>query len=722
MKRFLALLLASLFAFSMFACSGNTPTEETPDEKVPAGKTFYVSPDGNDANDGSESTPLATLEGAKQAIQKYKNENGLPDGGIEAVFKSGTYKITSTLEFLPEDSGEADKPIIFRAEENAEVIFDGGVTLNGSDFVPASDDIKNRVADENAKKNLLEIDLTAAGCFDLESRTDYGTGWGSDSYRQELYVDNERQVLAQWPNDGAYETKGKYTEKLQLNIPEEKYELWKNAKTIEYYGAPEYDWNMIRAFVGAVLVNEENKTLDIDSSVVSSCDPSKRSTFWVYNIPEEIDIPGEYWWDVQTNKLYYYPDGDLTNKKIVFSQYKDSFILLSGVNHILFEGLTFENARTAAIAGTNMDTAYVNIENCTFRCIGVNAIAFRGYNIYIADNEFYQLGSGGVSLRGGSIAEFKRSDSVVTNNKIYDFGQTYMVYQAGVYTNGLGFTISHNEIFNAPHFAINPDSGETLIEYNDVHDVCKCTSDSGAIYLGRRWDWAGNVIRYNYIHDIIDVAHNGTPLGIYLDDQVSGQHVYSNLLVNVSGNAIGVCSGKYNIVENNIIVNCKNVPISNDQRGLGFAANHCSYPTGYMWGTMLGTEPYSKFMALARPENLLHVEAVKSSIYNIDDPGICSYTVIRDNVSYGDYEIEVYDEIEYSDLYKDELPFDGITSLIPMMRLYNTYEGNEYYPVGTDIGFVDEENSNYFLRDDSRVYRDIPGFEKIQFDKIGIID
>jgi len=269
---------------------------------------------------------------------------------------------------------------------------------------------------------------------------------------------------------------------------------------------------------------------------------------------------------------------------------------------------------------------------------------------------------------------------------------------------------------------VNPDSGETLIEYNDVHDVCKCTSDSGAIYLGRRWDWAGNVIRYNYIHDIIDVAHNGTPLGIYLDDQVSGQHVYSNLLVNVSGNAIGVCSGKYNIVENNIIVNCKNVPISNDQRGLGFAANHCSYPTGYMWGTMLGTEPYSKFMALARPENLLHVEAVKSSIYNIDDPGICSYTVIRDNVSYGDYEIEVYDEIEYSDLYKDELPFDGITSLIPMMRLYNTYEGNEYYPVGTDIGFVDEENSNYFLRDDSRVYRDIPGFEKIQFDKIGIID
>ena len=40
-------------------------------------------------------------------------------------------------------------------------------------------------------------------------------------------------------------------------------------------------------------------------------------------------------------------------------------------------------------------------------------------------------------------------------------------------------------------------------------------SDCGAIYSGRDWSWRGNVIRNNYIHDIIgygmksvDVAKN----------------------------------------------------------------------------------------------------------------------------------------------------------------------------------------------------------------------
>ena len=156
MKKVLALLMAIFLSVSFFACSGTTPPDDSGDTntEIPAGKTFFVSPDGDDANDGSETAPLATLAGAKNAINKYKQENGLPDGGIEAVFKAGTYKITSTLEFLPEDSGEAGKPIIFRAEKDAEVIFDGGVTLKGSDFVPASDEIKNRVPDENAKKNL----------------------------------------------------------------------------------------------------------------------------------------------------------------------------------------------------------------------------------------------------------------------------------------------------------------------------------------------------------------------------------------------------------------------------------------------------------------------------------------------------------------------------------------------------------------------------------------
>ncbi len=37
----------------------------------------------------------------------------------------------------------------------------------------------------------------------------------------------------------------------------------------------------------------------------------------------------------------------------------------------------------------------------------------------------------------------------------------------------------------------------------------------------------------------------------------------------------------------------------------------------------------------------------------------------------------------------------------------------------TDPGFVDPESGNYSLRDDSRVFRDIPGFENIDYASIG---
>ena len=55
---------------------------------------------------------------------------------------------------------------------------------------------------------------------------------------------------------------------------------------------------------------------------------------------------------------------------------------------------------------------------------------------------------------------------------------------------------------------------------------------------------------------------------------------------------------------------------------------------------------------------------------------------------------------------------------VPLSRLYGTVEGNVYYPEGTDIGLVLSDDGSVSLSDGSRVYRDIPGFERIPFDRI----
>ncbi|MBO4220735.1 MAG: hypothetical protein J5933_07415, partial [Clostridia bacterium] len=146
MKRFLAFVLAVLVilsALSFFSCDGGISSgdpEETgkestavsDDEKPPAGKVFYVSAEGSDENEGNEAHPLLTLEGARRAVSEYRRSSGLPEGGIEVIFEPGTYRVDSQTVFTADDSGDADRPVVYRAKEKGSVIFDGGVRIDPS--------------------------------------------------------------------------------------------------------------------------------------------------------------------------------------------------------------------------------------------------------------------------------------------------------------------------------------------------------------------------------------------------------------------------------------------------------------------------------------------------------------------------------------------------------------------------------------------------------------
>ncbi len=50
--------------------------------------------------------------------------------------------------------------------------------------------------------------------------------------------------------------------------------------------------------------------------------------------------------------------------------------------------------------------------------------------------------------------------------------------------------------------AIGWSGNENIIEFNEIYNVVLETNDAGAIYSGRDPSMQGNVIRYNYFHDI----------------------------------------------------------------------------------------------------------------------------------------------------------------------------------------------------------------------------
>lgn len=51
---------------------------------------------------------------------------------------------------------------------------------------------------------------------------------------------------------------------------------------------------------------------------------------------------------------------------------------------------------------------------------------------------------------------------------------------------------------------------------------------------------------------------------------------------------------------------------------------------------------------------------------------------------------------------------------------YGIFESVNNFQTDTDPGFVDFENENFMLKKDSQVYKKLPDFEAIPFDKIGL--
>ncbi|MBO4220416.1 MAG: hypothetical protein J5933_05790, partial [Clostridia bacterium] len=217
----------------------------------------------------------------------------------------------------------------------------------------------------------------------------------------------------------------------------------------------------------------------------------------------------------------------------------------------------------------------------------------------------------------------------------------------------------------------------------------------GAVYSGRRWDWSGNILRFNLIEDIVDTTFGASPNGIYLDDNLSGQICYGNIFSNVSGLSYHIGGGKKNYISNNIFIGGR--PISWDDRGTGnqFAHDAVTYPNGSMWSGILRNVNYlSDIQRFSVPENLLMIEQTGFSIFERpDDPGSPAYGIVRNNLYIGDRD------------YLIRSVGNG------------TAECNLVY--AEDPGFVDLENGNFNLKDDSRVFRDLPGFENIDSTKIG---
>src|SRR5436190_21269063 len=98
---------------------------------VEPARRYYVAPDGNDRNAGTENKPFATIQRARDAIRELTKAAALPVGGVEVLLRGGTYRLKEPLTFGPEDSGRPDAPIVYAAWGSQLPVLSGGVSLDG---------------------------------------------------------------------------------------------------------------------------------------------------------------------------------------------------------------------------------------------------------------------------------------------------------------------------------------------------------------------------------------------------------------------------------------------------------------------------------------------------------------------------------------------------------------------------------------------------------------
>ena len=480
MKKHLFSVLFCLFALSLAAR-----------------QTWIVSPAGRDDNEGTLKRPLRSIEAALAKAAAAE------DAEVEILFRAGTYYLPATVRIEAVDF--AGKKLSLASYPGETAVFSGG------------------------KRLFPDWKATEAG---------YWKASVDESSIDQLYIDGKKRVLARYPN---------YSEGECLNgtaadaLSARKVASWKNPQGGFIHALHQGRWgSMHYAITGkqdTLLTYEGGEQMNRPS-------PMHPQYRFVENIFEELDAPGEWFFDKKEKVLYYYPlPGEDMRKTVVETAALAHILELSGtpdclLKNVTVRGIRFEHAlrtvmfpyerlmrsdwsiyRGAALVLENTEDCVVS--GCEFTNLGGNALFVSRYNrnARIEHNHIHHIGASAVCLVGdtgvvrlelvdyGGRVSYDEVDRVpgprsgayprqcvVEDNLIHHIGEVEKQVAGVQIQLAAQIQVSHNTIYRVPRAAINVGDGAFgghLIEYNDAFETVLETGDHGAFNSwGRDRFWA----------------------------------------------------------------------------------------------------------------------------------------------------------------------------------------------------------------------------------------
>ncbi len=505
---------------------------------------IHVAPTGSDAAPGTASQPVASLERARDLVRSARRE--APDAPITVWIAGGDYLQGKPLILGPEDSGTAQAPVVWRATEGATPRLLGARRLGPQDFSPITDPATLARIAPAAKGKVIAIDAARLGFKHLGPYPDVFSDTGGILA---LFTPDRRLPISRFPNRGfmtirkiLFNAGGPTTRKWEgadWHILEDhptggifeyrdefaaRHEVWSRLldRGVWVKGYWRIPWQNEAIRVRAIDPAKQVLTLSRPvpggiGNKYTRPEGNGRESYWVMNLLEEIDQPGEWCLDFVDKKIYLWPPDDAKDAEIFVADSTEPVVLLDRAEHITLRGLL---VTANSGPGITMRGGSANlIAGCTVRLVDDYGVRVEeGKNHTVLSSDLSHLGAGGVFLSGGDEKATPRvpAGHRVINNHIHHFSELQRVYTPGVnigFTGGgngghhtcVGMTVAHNLIHDTPHAGVLLGSYDNVIEYNEIFRFAAVSNDIGGIYCyDRYYQFGGHTIRYNYIHSSDD--------------------------------------------------------------------------------------------------------------------------------------------------------------------------------------------------------------------------
>jgi hypothetical protein len=543
--------------------------------------TLSVSSKGSDAASGSRAAPFATLERARDEVRARRASDRLPGGAVIEV-RGGLYPLPRTFTLTTEDSGTAVAPLLIRAFPGETPRLVGGARV--SNFQPFRDGI-------------LKADVSALGLDALETPQEENFNGQIPPF--EVFAGGKRLDLARWPNRDSNEAAapghapgGEWTytalvpSKLGGSIwgfPNNTFTYlgdrparWKRPEEAQVHLYPMFDFR--DQLLGVKSVDGAKREITLSHKAQYVIRPGRR--YYVRNVFEELDAPGEWYWDRREKVLYLKSPADATALKDVLVTRLPSVVTIDGAANVTLAGLTMEAAAGNVVEVTG--SRHVRLAGCTVRGagLGIGVNIKGGEACGLTSCDVYDTGRGGVSVDGGDRKTLKPGGHFVENSHIHHVGRTLRTYTPAVSLNGVACRAANNRIHDGPHAGILYSGNDHVIERNDLGFLMLESADGAAIYTGRDWAARGTVIRQNRIHDLsgwsivskigagkdmpwwdhgpdkdsgkVTYSTRDMAWGIYIDDLQGGVTITENLFYRIGHAGIHVGGGSYVTITNNV--------------------------------------------------------------------------------------------------------------------------------------------------------------------------